>query len=84
MFFILGMDGTVYDYTGGIEDINQRKIVFVGDPIKRLQEDYLRILRYFRFYGRFAKDSNEHSVENIEAIKGCRHGLKVKIFLIFF
>lgn len=71
------MDGTVYDYTGGIEDIEKRTVNFVGDPVTRLEEDYLRILRYFRFFGRFAKDPNRHLVENIAAIKKCRKGLEV-------
>ena len=43
-----GFDGTVYDYFNGHEDLAQEKIRFVGDANKRIQEDYLRILRYFR------------------------------------
>ncbi|HVY90362.1 MAG TPA: CCA tRNA nucleotidyltransferase, partial [Hyphomonadaceae bacterium] len=54
-------DGDVFDPTGGgLEDIAQRRIVFVGDPETRLREDYLRILRFFRFYawyGRGAPDA---------------------------
>lgn len=45
----LGFDGTVYDYFNGYEDLMNRRVRFVGDPNKRIQEDYLRILRYFRF-----------------------------------
>lgn len=51
--------GTVFDYTGGIADLVQRKIRFIGDPSRRIAEDYLRILRFFRFhaqYGRGALD----------------------------
>jgi len=44
----LGLDGTVYDYFNGIEDVKNRKVRFVGTPEDRMQEDYLRILRYFR------------------------------------
>ena len=77
------MDGTVYDYTGGIEDIERRRVSFVGDAVQRLQEDYLRILRYFRFFGRIARRSDEHSAENIEAIIKCRDGLEV-IFTLSF
>lgn len=44
-----GLDGTVYDYFNGYEDLMKRKVVFVGDARKRIQEDYLRILRYFRY-----------------------------------
>lgn len=54
-------DGVVYDPTGGgLGDIAARRIVFVGDPETRLREDYLRILRFFRFqawYGRAAPDA---------------------------
>jgi poly(A) polymerase len=53
-------DGEVFDPTGGVDDIDQRRIVFVGDPETRLREDYLRILRFFRFfawYGRGAPDA---------------------------
>jgi tRNA nucleotidyltransferase/poly(A) polymerase len=42
------MEGTVYDYFDGIKDLKDRRIRFVGDPVQRIREDYLRILRYFR------------------------------------
>jgi len=44
----LDLEGTVYDYFNGIDDLKYRRIRFVGDPIERIREDYLRILRYFR------------------------------------
>ena len=46
--FALDLEGTVYDYFNGIDDLNHRRIRFVGDPAERIREDYLRILRYFR------------------------------------
>ncbi len=49
------LDGNVYDYVGGIEDLKAGHIRFIGDPHKRIEEDALRILRFFRFnawYGR--------------------------------
>lgn len=42
-------DGTIYDYFNGLQDLTNRRIQFVGDAEKRVQEDHLRILRYFRF-----------------------------------
>lgn len=42
------VDGEVHDYFNGIEDLQNRKIRFVGEAEQRIQEDYLRILRYFR------------------------------------
>ena len=42
-------DGTVVDPLGGLPDLRARHIRFVGDPEGRIREDYLRILRFFRF-----------------------------------
>ena len=54
-------EGRVFDPTGeGVADAAAGRIVFVGDPETRIQEDYLRILRFFRFfawYGRGAPDA---------------------------
>lgn len=47
--YVTGLDGTLYDYFGGHQDLLQRRLVFVGDAGTRIQEDYLRILRYFRY-----------------------------------
>ncbi len=41
--------GEVYDYVGGLADIAERRVRFIGDPDRRIAEDYLRILRFFRF-----------------------------------
>ncbi|XP_077496346.1 CCA tRNA nucleotidyltransferase 1, mitochondrial [Amblyomma americanum] len=65
----LGLDGTVYDYFHGVEDLEKRRVVFVGDPVQRIQEDYLRILRYFRFYGRIAVEPDNHEPEILTAIR---------------
>jgi poly(A) polymerase len=43
-------DGTVYDYVGGLADIAARRVRFIGEPATRIAEDYLRILRFFRFH----------------------------------
>lgn len=43
---VLDLDGNVTDYFGGIEDIEKRRVAFVGDAEQRIQEDYLRILRF--------------------------------------
>jgi poly(A) polymerase len=47
-------DGAVFDYFGGIADLRAGRLRFVGDPATRIAEDYLRILRYFRFFSRYA------------------------------
>jgi len=46
-------DGAVFDYFGGIADLSAGRVRFVGDPATRIAEDYLRILRFFRFQARF-------------------------------
>ncbi|XP_034662237.1 CCA tRNA nucleotidyltransferase 1, mitochondrial [Drosophila subobscura] len=71
----LGFDGTVYDYFYGYDDLQQRRVVFVGDADIRIKEDYLRILRYFRFYGRIAKDTQSHDATTLAAIKDNAEGL---------
>jgi len=45
--------GEIFDYFGGLEDLEGRHIRFIGDPLKRIAEDHLRILRFFRFHARF-------------------------------
>jgi poly(A) polymerase len=43
----------VFDYFGGVDDLNAGRVRFIGDARERIREDYLRILRYFRFQARF-------------------------------
>ncbi|XP_042308064.1 CCA tRNA nucleotidyltransferase 1, mitochondrial [Sceloporus undulatus] len=71
----LGLDGTLYDYFNGYDDLKSSKVRFVGHANQRIQEDYLRILRYFRFYGRIAKKPGDHEPETLEAIKENSKGL---------
>lgn len=70
----LDLDGTLYDYHGGLEDLKADKAKFVGDAGQRMGEDYLRILRYFRFQGRTA--SPNFDKETVAAIKDNSKGLK--------
>src|SRR5215469_8212869 len=46
-------DGVVHDYVGGLADIAERRVRFIGDPKQRIEEDYLRILRFFRIHAAF-------------------------------
>ncbi|XP_037897741.1 CCA tRNA nucleotidyltransferase 1, mitochondrial, partial [Glossina fuscipes] len=71
----LGFDGTLYDYFYGYEDLQQRRVKFVGDANKRIKEDFLRILRYFRFYGRVAPDAGRHDELTLKAIRANAQGL---------
>ncbi len=45
----LSPDGRLHDYTGGLKDLAARRIRFIGDAATRIREDYLRVLRFFRF-----------------------------------
>jgi len=57
--------GEVFDYFQGIEDLNARRVRFIGDPYQRIAEDHLRILRFFRFHARFGE--GEPDPEALEA-----------------
>ena len=52
------------------------RVLFVGDPRLRIEEDYLRILRYFRFYGRIAVSEDGHDQKILNIIQECSEGLK--------
>lgn len=80
----LDFDGMIYDYFNGIEDLKHRRIRFVGDPIERIREDYLRILRYFRFFGRLARDDAKHDPDTLKAIRENVDGLKSMFHFSFF
>ena len=51
--------GEIYDFTNGYRDISRNRIIFVGTPSQRIREDYLRILRFFRFHAQFGKGTPE-------------------------
>ena len=53
----LDMEGEVHDYFHGVDDIKTRTIRFVGDPDERIQQDYLRLLRAYRFCGQLGKET---------------------------
>lgn len=57
--------GEVFDYFGGLDDLVARHVRFIGDPLQRIAEDHLRILRFFRFHARF--DSGEADAAALEA-----------------
>lgn len=71
----LDADGFIHDYFDGISDVQRGALRFVGDAGDRIREDYLRILRYFRFRARFvsAPDVDDNSI--LDVIKNHVHGL---------
>jgi poly(A) polymerase len=68
------VDGTVYDYVGGFDDIAARRVRFIGDPQRRIEEDYLRILRFFRFHALFGAGAPDRA--GVAACTAARSGLE--------
>jgi poly(A) polymerase len=58
--------GEIFDYFGGLPDLAERRVRFIGDPLQRIAEDHLRILRFFRFYARFGRGDPD-----AEALDAC-------------
>ena len=61
---LLAPDGTLTDYVGGLDDLNADIIRFIGNPAKRIEEDYLRILRYARFIATTGSTHNDSDALN--------------------
>ncbi len=49
------LTGAVHDYFGGLDDLAAGRVRFIGEPLQRIAEDHLRILRFFRFHARFGR-----------------------------
>ncbi len=56
--------GEIFDYFGGLDDIEARRVRFIGDARQRIREDHLRILRYFRFQARFGSQPADTEAES--------------------
>ncbi|HEY0959914.1 MAG TPA: CCA tRNA nucleotidyltransferase [Novosphingobium sp.] len=69
------LNGEIFDYFGGLDDLAARHVRFIGDARERIREDHLRILRYFRFQARFGgklidKKSEDACSELAATLKG--------------
>jgi poly(A) polymerase len=69
----IASDGTVHDYVGGLADVAAHRVRFIGDPARRIAEDYLRILRFFRFHAAYAGGAPDAA--GLAACIAARHGL---------
>ena len=69
----LTMDGEVVDFFGGQQDLEDGRVRFVGNARERMAEDFLRILRFFRFHGRVGSDKFDE--KDLLAIHDSTHGL---------
>ena len=61
------IDGNLFDPFNGKDDLEKGIVKFIGDPEHRIQEDYLRVLRYLRFYLIYSK--SKHELETLKLIK---------------
>tara|TARA_Y100000590_G_scaffold449509_1_gene587754 strand:- start:5283 stop:6578 length:1296 start_codon:yes stop_codon:yes gene_type:complete len=69
------IDGRIFDPLDGVADLKNGKIKFIGSPEKRVQEDYLRILRYFRFFTQYSKTDHDSNI--IHLLKKNINGLNI-------
>lgn len=69
--------GNLWDYFGGRADLAAGRVRFVGDPATRLAEDYLRALRFFRFWARYGQ--GEPDAAALAAIRDAVPGLRARI-----
>jgi tRNA nucleotidyltransferase (CCA-adding enzyme) len=81
----LSLDGTLYDYFDGQKHLQSGQVKFVGNANARIQEDYLRILRYFRFLAKlpnakFDRETINHinNIEGLSRISGERIWSEIK------
>ena len=62
-------DGEVFDYVGGLEDLKAGRVRFVGDAVRRIREDFLRILRLFRFHAWYGEGGIELAALQATAVE---------------
>ncbi len=67
-------DGRVFDYFGGREDLAAGRVRFVGAAAARIEEDFLRIFRFYRFFARYGRGAPDG--EAVAAITALRGGVK--------
>ena len=61
------LTGEVFDWFGGLDDLAARRVRFIGSPLRRIAEDHLRILRFFRFHARFGDEIDAEGLAACEA-----------------
>jgi poly(A) polymerase len=66
--------GQLYDPVGGLDDLRARRVRFIGEPQARIAEDYLRVLRFFRFFAQYGR--GEIDAPGLQAVAQNRAGLR--------
>ena len=70
----LAPDGTVFDSVGGLQDLAAGRVRFIGDAATRIREDFLRILRFFRFHAWYGRGPLDEA--GLRAVAAERDGLQ--------
>ena len=75
------IDGNLFDPNMGVKDLKEGKIRFIGDPEIRIKEDYLRILRYLRFFVQYSKENHNLNIKKLikKNISGIAHLSKERL-----
>ena len=68
--------GVVHDPLGGLPDLHARRVRFIGDPAGRIREDYLRILRFFRFHAWFGDTAGGLDADGVAACAEHAEGIE--------
>lgn len=68
-------DGTLYDPVGGLDDLRKRRVRFIGSPQARIREDFLRILRFFRFSAEYGNGHLDPA--GLDAANALKDGLSL-------
>lgn len=67
----LDKEGKLFDYATGLDDLKEGRVRFMGKAEQRMREDYLRILRFFRFHSRYAMENfDEEAIAAAELLAG--------------
>ncbi len=81
----LDINGKIFDPQSGIEDLKNQNIKFIGDPQKRIEEDYLRIIRFIRFSLEYESKIDESTIEAIKLnLDGIKKISKERILIELF
>ena len=74
-------EGNLFDPHNGVKDLQNGLVNFIGDPEKRIKEDYLRILRYIRFFLNYSKGSHQPEIKKVikKNISGIKNLSKERI-----
>ena len=77
----LDKNGKIYDFHNGVQDLKKNVVKFIGDPDKRIQEDYLRIIRFLRFAIQYDSTTDENTIKALKLnLNGITNISKERIF----